>query len=161
MKSSGTALAIFTFLLCWMLSPAQAQQRDRCADSASGMVSNDQRARQLKCPGWTSHSDYNHHYAWCQARTPQQVQQTFASWQTRFQSCQFAAGGSPVAQADATRCAAYGDEMVRLDQMARAKQCRGWNSHANRNRHIQWCQVQAEAGVNRALADWRNRYKAC
>ena len=161
MKRYGTAIAISTSLLCWALSPAQAQQRDRCADYASGMVSQDQRARQMKCPGWTSHSDYNGHYTWCQAQTPQRVQQAISNWQTRFQGCQFAAGGSPVARADASRCVAYGDEMVRLDQMARAQQCRGWNSHSNRNNHIQWCQVQPEDKVNGALSAWRSRYRAC
>lgn len=156
-----TSVAFATALLAWAPSPAQAQQRDRCADYASGMVSQDQRARQMKCPGWTSHSNYNGHYNWCQAQTPQRVQQAISNWQTRFQSCQFAASGSPAARGEARRCVSYGDEMVRIDQAARAKRCVGWNSHSNRNHHIQWCQLQTDDRVNQALVSWRNRLRAC
>lgn len=140
---------------------AQAQGRDRCHDYASSMVAQDQRARQSRCPGWTSHSNFNGHYTWCQKQTPQRVQQALSNWQTRFQQCQFAASGSPAARADANRCNAYGREMVQIDQAGRQRRCRGWNSHANYNIHVQWCQLQSPERVDRALQDWRSRLRAC
>lgn len=163
MKNWLTILSLGTVVLVGALNPApvEAQQRDRCADYANSMVAQDQRARQIKCSGWTSHSDYNGHYTWCQKQTPQRTQQAIANWQTRFQACQFAAGGSPAAKGDASRCIAYGDEMVRIDQAARKQACRGWNSHSNRNGHIQWCQLQTPERVNQALTNWRNRLRAC
>ena len=161
MQRPWIALAACLSLLTLGLGPLEAQQRDRCADYASGMVSQDQRARQSKCPGWTGSSNYNGHYSWCQAQTPQRVQQAISNWRTRFQACQFAAGGSPVARADAARCVAYGDEMARMDRAARGAKCRGWNSHSNREHHIQWCQLQTSERIDQALSNWRKRYKAC
>ncbi len=148
--------------LAALLSPAPADaQRDACNDYANSMVSQDQRARQQRCPGWTSHSNYGNHYNWCRSQTPQRVQQAIANWQTRFQACQFAASGSPAARTDASRCLAYGDEMVRIDQMARQQACRGWNGHSNRGSHVQWCQMQTPERVNQALTNWRGRLRAC
>lgn len=163
MKYQLTALSLGLVFTVSALAPvaAQAQQRDRCADYANSMVAQDQRARQMKCPGWTSHSNYGNHYSWCQGQTPQRVQQAVSNWQTRFQSCEFAAGGSPAARADANRCIAYGDEMVRIDQAARRMKCGGWNSHSDRNGHIQWCQVQTPERSDTALTNWRNRLRAC
>lgn len=154
------ALVLLAALVFLAPTPAAAQ-RDRCADYANGMVAQDQRARQMRCPGWTSHSNYGGHYGWCQQQTPQRVQQAISNWQSRFQACQFAAGGSPAARTDASRCIAYGDEMVRMDRMARQQACRGWTSHSNRNHHIQWCQLQTPERVNGALSDWRRRLRAC
>ncbi len=155
------AVPVALIALATLASTPAAAQRDRCADYANGMVAQDQRARQMRCPGWTSHSNYGGHYGWCQAQTPQRVQQAISNWQTRFQACQFAAGGSPAARGDASRCVAYGDEMVRMDRMARQQACRGWNSHSNRNHHIQWCQQQTPERVNGALSAWRQRLRAC
>lgn len=159
---AGHLVATAALALAALLSsaPADAQQ-DRCHSYATGMVSQDQRARQMRCPGWTSHSNYQGHYGWCQQQTPQRVQQAISNWQTRFQACQFAASGSPAARADASRCVAYGDEMVRMDQMARRQGCFGWTSHSNRNNHIQWCQLQTPERVNGALSSWRQRLRAC
>jgi hypothetical protein len=77
---------------------AQAQARDRCHDYANEMISMDQRARAMRCPRWTSHSNYQNHYNWCQARPPGAAQKALADWGTGFQRCQFAASGSPAAQ---------------------------------------------------------------
>lgn len=154
-------LGICAFSTALSPATAEAQPRDRCSDYANRMVTQDQRARQMKCPGWTSHSNFNNHYNWCQAQTPQRVQQATANWQSRFQSCEFAASGSPAARADASRCNSYGDEMVRINQAGRQKACRGWNGHSDRAGHIQWCQVQTPERVSQALANWRNRLRAC
>lgn len=154
-------LAVAAAFASCATNPAAAQQRDRCSDYANGMVSQDQRARQAKCPGWTGHSNYNGHYSWCQKQTPQRVQQAIANWQTRFQSCQFAAGGSPAARADAVRCNSYGDDMVRMDRDARASRCTGWKGHSDRAKHIQWCQMQSTQKVDQALMNWSKRYAAC
>ena len=157
------ALAFGAVLAAAVFAPglAEAQGRDRCHDYATGMVAQDQRARGLRCPGWTSHSNYDNHYGWCQKQTPQRVQQAIANWQSRFQSCEFAASGSPAAKADAQRCIAYGDEMVRIDQAARGQACQGWTSHATRHIHIQWCQMQTPERVETALTNWRRRLRAC
>jgi len=160
-RTTLAALAFTLAILSSLQTPASAQQRDRCADYANGMVAQDQRARQAKCPGWTGSSNYMGHYNWCQRQTPQRVQQAISNWQTRFQACQFAASGSPAARADAARCVSYGDEMVRMDGIARARGCMGWNGHSNRSNHIQWCQVQPTEKVNQTLANWRKRLSAC
>jgi len=151
---------MLAFLLVAMARPAFAQA-DFCNNYATGMVAQDQRARQMKCPGWTSHSNFNGHYNWCRAQTPQRVQQAISNWATRFQACQFAASGSPAAKGDASRCVAYGDEMVRIDQTARKQGCFGWNGSSNRNGHIQWCQLQTPERVDQALTNWRKRLRAC
>lgn len=163
MKNLLIALSVGVAVLGSALSSAtvEAQQRDQCADYASGMVSQDQRARQLKCGAWTSHSNYDNHYKWCRAQTPQRVEQAISNWRTRFQSCEFAAGGSPAAKADANRCTAYGDEMVRIALAGRQNACRGWKGDSNRNNHIQWCQLQTPERVDQALTNWRKRLQAC
>ncbi len=65
---------------------------DRCHSYATEMISMDSRARQARCPGWTSHSNYGGHYSWCQKMPPARVQQALANWGTRFQGCRFKMG---------------------------------------------------------------------
>ena len=65
---------------------------DRCHSYATEMISMDARARQARCPGWTSHSNYGGHYGWCQKMPPARVQQALANWGTRFQGCRFKMG---------------------------------------------------------------------
>lgn len=69
--------------------PAQAQSGDRCNNYANQMISFDQRARQMRCQNWTSHSNYNHHYNWCQNRPP-------ASAQTALSACGNALSGMSI-----------------------------------------------------------------
>lgn len=153
-------LAPITLILAILISPAEAQPRDRCNDYANQMVAWDQRARQSRCVGWTGHSNHRNHYEWCDTRPPGAAQTALTSWASRFQNCEFQASGSPAARADGNRCNAYGDEMVRIDRAARAQNCQNWRGHSNRNSHIEWCMVNAER-VDGALSDWRRRLRAC
>lgn len=79
--------------------PVQAQQRDRCNDYANQVISYDQRARQMRCTGWASSSNYQGHFDWCAKRAPQAAEKALADWGTAFQRCQFKASGSPAAGA--------------------------------------------------------------
>lgn len=164
LRHRGLALALGLAAIAppmvMMAPPAQAQPRDRCTDYANQMVSWDQRARRTQCRGWTSHSNYQHHYDWCQARPAGAAETALSTWGTRFQNCEFQASGSPAARADGNRCNAYGDEMVQIDRSARAQGCQNWRGHSNRNHHIEWCMVNAER-VEGALSDWRRRLRAC
>jgi len=67
-------------------------QGDRCHTYATEMVSMDARARQMRCPGWRSHSNYGAHYSWCQSQAPARSQQALANWGTAFQGCRFKMG---------------------------------------------------------------------
>lgn len=143
----GVALAAGVFH-----SGEAAAQRDRCADYANQMIAQDQRARQMKCPNWSSHSNYNHHYSWCQARPPQQAQQALADWGTRFQACQFAAGGSPAAQQDLKRCQDFTNFAMAAFAKYDQASCPPRNyMHGNRNGHYNWCMKKTQQQVT---ADW-------
>jgi hypothetical protein len=92
-------LVVLVLAAVAMTTPAQAQPVDFCTDYANGRVVQDQRARQMRCTGWNSHSNFDSHYNWCLSEQRTRVQQVEADWQSRFQTCQFAASGSPAAQA--------------------------------------------------------------
>lgn len=92
-------LAVLVLAAVAVTRPAQAQPIDFCTDYANGMVVQDQRARQMRCTGWNGHSNFDSHYNWCLGQQRTRVQQVEADWQSRFQTCQFAASGSPAAQA--------------------------------------------------------------
>lgn len=70
MKTLSLAIGLAAFVLAVgaTATPAEAQSGDRCANYASTMVQQDQRARQMRCRNWNSHSNYNGHYRWCQTR---------------------------------------------------------------------------------------------
>jgi hypothetical protein len=92
-------LVVLVLAAVAMTTPAQAQPVDFCTDYANGRVVQDQRARQMRCTGWNGHSNFDSHYNWCLSEQRTRVQQVEADWQSRFQTCQFAASGSPAAQA--------------------------------------------------------------
>ncbi len=134
---------------------AHAQARDRCNDYANQMISFDQRARQTRCNGWNSHSNYQNHYNWCQAGPPGAAQAALSSWGTRFQTCQFAASGSPAAQAqtgqpaaggDPSRrpvCSSFGNAAANWERRAKSQGCNiralGWTIWGSPDRAINWC----------------------
>ena len=160
--SLAIALAALAFAVGATVTSAQAQGRDRCHDYANEMISMDQRARKMRCPKWNSHSNYDGHYKWCQARAPQAAQTALASWGSRFQTCEFAAGGSPAARAqlgqpavanrpavggDPSRrpvCSSFGRAAATWERRAMAQGCniRGANHtlfNGNEGVAVNWC----------------------
>lgn len=149
-------------------APAQAQSGDRCANYARTMVQQNQQARQMRCQNWNSHSNYDHHYSWCQARPPQAAQTALASWGTRFQTCQFAASGSPAARAQTSRsdpafCQnVYGPQLTQIWAQAQQRGCRGFVSRNNNFQgHVNWCMGRSRPVAERAIADNRRSAAAC
>ncbi|MGL4637080.1 MAG: hypothetical protein ACRCWF_13940 [Beijerinckiaceae bacterium] len=164
------AFGVATILLTAgsMVSPAQAQPRDRCNDYANEMISMDQRARQARCNGWKSHSNYQNHYKWCQGKSPSAAQTALSAWGTRLQGCQFAASGSPAAQGqvgrpvaaarpapagDASRrrvCTSFGLAAATYERNAMAQGCRiqGANHtqfNGNQGAAFNWCMGTSDA----------------
>lgn len=83
-------------------SEVLAQQRDRSHDYANEQVSLDQRARQMKCTGWSTRPGrgftYDQHYGLCQRSSPARTQQAINNCGSDFERCQFQASESPAAQ---------------------------------------------------------------
>lgn len=138
---------------------AQGQGGDRCNNYANQMISFDQRARQMRCSGWTSHSNYQNHYNWCQARPAGAAQGALNDWGSRFQRCQFQASGSPAAQppraaanqrpgaGDQSRrpvCSSFGRAAANWERRAMSQGCniRGANHtlfNGNQASATNWC----------------------
>jgi hypothetical protein len=133
-------LGLLFFVSSFSTFPAFAQGRDRCHDYANQMVAQDQRARQMRCPNWTGHSNYQHHYNWCSRRPPASAQVALSAWGTRFQTCQFAAGGSPAARNDLQQCQAFTNFAMRAHAQYTQAGCppRPY-MHPNRDNHYNWC----------------------
>ena len=142
--------------------PAQPRSGDRCASYASTMVQQNQQARQMRCQNWNSHSNYDHHYSWCQARPPQAAQTALASWGTRFQTCQFAASGSPAARAQTARpaagsnghrqpvCSSFGNAAANWERRASSQGCdirgaAGIALFGSASRATTWCMRTSES----------------
>jgi hypothetical protein len=121
-------------------------------------------SRQGKCAARTGTAtpNYDHHYSWCQARPPQAAQTALASWGTRFQTCQFAASGSPAARAQTARpaagsnghrqpvCSSFGNAAVNWERRASSQGCNirgaaGIAIFGSAGRAINWCMRTSEA----------------
>jgi hypothetical protein len=150
----------------------QGQGRDRCHDYATEMVANDQRGRQARCSGWGNHSNFDGHYQWCQRQTPARTSQALSNWRTRLQTCQFAASGSPAAQAEMRRGAGgrdpafcqnvYGPQLTQLWAQAQQRGCRSFvRRNNNLDGHVNWCMARTRAVAERAIADNRRAVAAC
>jgi hypothetical protein len=167
-RGDDTNMRTFVFSAALVLAAAgaystvaQAQARDRCDDYANQMMSFDQRARQMRCGNWNSHSNYDGHYRWCQARPPGAAETALASWGTRFQTCQFAASGSPAARAqtgqpvaggDPSRrpiCTSFGNAAANWERRAASQGCNlhalRWQIWGNADRAITWCMGTSDA----------------
>jgi hypothetical protein len=166
--SLAIALAALALAAGATVTHAQAQGRDRCNDYANEMISIDQRARQTRCAGWRSHSNYQNHYNWCQGRPPGAAQKALADWGTGLQRCQFAASGSPAAraqlgQADPAFCRnVYGPQLTQIWAQAQSRGCRGFVGRNNNfDGHVQWCMGRPKPVAERAIADNRRGAAAC
>lgn len=127
---------------------AHAQAGDRCHNYATQMISMDQRARQIRCANWTSHSNYDGHYKWCQARPPASAQTALSAWGTRFQTCQFASSGSPAARSTLNDCQAFTNFAMNIHARYAQAACPRRNyMHNNRNNHYNWCVSKTPAQV--------------
>ncbi|MFS8038067.1 hypothetical protein ACI7BZ_14100 [Xanthobacter sp. AM11] len=89
-KACLAIIAMAGALAC--VAPA-AQAQDRCTAYANEMVGLDQRARQMRCPGWSSHSNWQNHYNWCTTKTPAQTNGAVDTWSAKFDGCAFSYGG--------------------------------------------------------------------
>jgi len=166
--SLARGLVAFALTVGATITPAEAQSGDRSNDNANQMISFDQRARQTRSNGWNSHSNYQNHYNWCQARPPGAAQAALASWGTRFQTCQFAASGSPAAraqtgQADPAFCRnVYGPQLTQIWAQAQQRGCRSFVGRNNNfDGHVNWCMRHSKPVAERAIADNRRSAAAC
>jgi hypothetical protein len=163
------AAAALALSVAGTTTPMQAQARDRCHDYANEMISIDQRARQTRCPNWRSHSNYQSHYNWCQARPPGSAQQALADWSSGLQRCQFAASGSPAAQQavrgarDPAFCQnVYGPTLTQLWAQAQQRGCRSFVSRNNSFQgHVNWCNARTRPVAERAIANNRRAVATC
>lgn len=87
----GLAIVSMAGTLAYGVPKAAAQ--DRCTAYANEMVALDQRARKMRCPVWTSHSNWDGHYKWCTTKSPAQVADALETWNAKFDGCAFSYGG--------------------------------------------------------------------
>jgi hypothetical protein len=59
------------------------------------------------------------------------------------------------------RCNDYANEMISIDQRARAARCPRWRSHSNYQNHYNWCQTRPPGAAQKALADWGSGLQRC
>lgn len=90
-KVMGAAAAVAALGIVSAAPAAKAQ--DRCMQYANEMVSLDQRARKMRCPGWNGHSNWDGHYQWCTTKTPQQTGAALDEWGGKFDGCATSYGG--------------------------------------------------------------------
>jgi hypothetical protein len=113
---------------------ATASAQDRCTAYANEMVSLDQRARQMKCPLWKSHSNWNAHFDWCQKQSDARAKDALDTWSAKFDGCATSFGGQgggyqppkPKAAGDQSRkpiCSSFARYGVDWRNRAFAKGC--------------------------------------
>ncbi|MFG1344653.1 hypothetical protein V5F59_07160 [Xanthobacter autotrophicus DSM 431] len=132
----AASLAIVSMAGAMICAMPAAQAQDRCTAYANEMVGLDQRARQMRCPGWASHSNWDGHYQWCTTKSPAQTKDALDTWGAKFDGCATSYGGQgggykppPPANApkqDASRapvCKSYAQALVTWRNKAIAKGC--------------------------------------
>ena len=153
------ALALGTLFNIAAVQTASAQSF--CDDYARNMVRLDRDARGQRCPGWNSHSNYDHHRGWCVQGND--ARGALARWTQRFNACpRPGAARAPLGPVNSNvRCDDYATRMVNMDNVARRNSCAGWTSHADFNNHRNWCMARPPADMQRALSTWTQRFRAC
>jgi hypothetical protein len=170
------SLLTFLFILFSGNTQTFAQGRDRCNDYANQMISFDTRARQTKCTGWNNHSNYQSHYNWCSASTPQTAQRALSAWGSRFQTCQFAASGSPAAQAQLNQqakrqtlaskafCKQHGSQMLNLLFDIALRRCSSSKLNFPIKANVSFekvCLTKPAAESSALFAYWKPRVRNC
>lgn len=135
-RLGGVCLALGLMVGAVSLAAPVAQAQDRCTQYANEMVALDQRARKMRCPGWTSHSNWDGHFQWCGTKSPQQAADALETWSAKFDGCATSYGGQgggykppPPANApkqDASRtpvCKSFASYYVTWRNKAIAKGC--------------------------------------
>jgi hypothetical protein len=111
-----------------------AHAQDRCKAYADEMVAIDQRARQMKCPAWKSHSNWEGHFQWCQKQPPAKVNNALGNWNSQLDGCATTYGGQgggyqppkPAAKVDASRkpvCSSFARNSIKWRNLAVQKGC--------------------------------------
>lgn len=124
----------FGFAILSLAGVCAAQAQDRCTAYANEMVGIDQRARQMKCPAWKGHSDWNGHFRWC-VENPAKVKEALSNWNARLDGCATSWGGQgggrqpppkPRAGNDSSRvpiCSSYARGTVKWRTLAVERGC--------------------------------------
>lgn len=128
------SIRMISFACLTLAGTLAAEAQDRCTAYANEMVAIDQRARQMKCPAWKSHSNWNGHYDWCGKQPPVRVKDALDTWSAKLDGCAFTFGGQgggyqpprPKAAADGSRrpiCSSFAAHAVKWRNGAAAKGC--------------------------------------
>lgn len=128
------SIRVVSFALLTLAGTMSATAQDRCTAYANEMVAIDQRARQMKCPAWKSHSNWNAHYDWCGKQPAARVKDALDTWSAKFDGCATTFGGQgggyqppkPKAAGDGSRkpiCSSFAAHAVKWRNAAAAKGC--------------------------------------